>query len=446
MPKNILLIGSGGREHALAWKLSQSPQMGKLYIAPGNPGTAQVGKNVNIGVTEFEKLIDFAKAHNIHLTVVGPDDPLASGIVNAFQTQSLKIFGPSKAAAQVEASKVFAKGLMQRQNIPTASFQNFSDFTPALAYAKGIGAPIVIKASGLALGKGVVICQNLDEAEKTLRRIMVEKIFGEAGSEVVVEEFLEGQEISIHAFCDGQSFVLFPPAQDHKPVFDNDLGPNTGGMGTVAPVPWVKKKLLDKVKLDIVKPALAGLKKQGSPFAGLLYPGLIVAGGQPKVLEFNARFGDPETQSYMRLLKTDLYEILRASVDGKLSQIKLEWASQFACCIVLASGGYPGSYKKGLEITGIEEAEKLDDIVIFQAGTARPSSPPLFNPAEYPYGAKGGNKGGLVTNGGRVLGVTATGETLQSALDKAYAAVKLIRFEGMQYRTDIGVKALTYQQ
>src|SRR3989344_5175554 len=393
----ILIVGSGGREHALAWKLKQSPKVSKIYIAPGNAGTAQVGENITIVATDIFGLADFAEKSSIDLTVVGQDDPLALGIVDEFQKRGLKIWGPTKKAAQIESSKVFAKELMLEKNIPTAEFKTFSDYNRAWEYAQKKGAPIVIKASGLALGKGVIVCKTLEEAEKGLREIMIDKIFGESGKEVVVEEFLQGMEFSTHAFCYRRGFVLLPPSQDHKPVFDGDKGPNTGGMGTIAPVPWVDKNLMDKVGREIVLPAWEGLRDMGAEFTGLLYPGLMMTEQGPKVIEFNARFGDPECQSYMRLLKTDLFDILEGSINGNLDEINIEWHPGFACCIALASGGYPGKYEKGFEITGIEEAEKMDNVIVFHAGTIiHPPSPPLN---------KGGIKGGLVTNGGRVLGV-----------------------------------------
>jgi phosphoribosylamine--glycine ligase len=438
---NVLIIGSGGREHALAWKLNQSPKVGKIFIAPGNAGTAGLGENVNIKAADVIALADFAAANKINLTVVGPDDSLALGVVDEFKKRGLKIWGPSKAAAQIEASKAFAKELMKDNGIPTAEFKTFSDYGLALQYIEQKGAPIVIKASGLALGKGVSVCLTLDEAKNFLQDVMVNKIFGASGTEVVIEEFLQGQEFSIHVFSDGTDFRLLPPAQDHKAIYDGNTGPNTGGMGTVAPLPWVTNELLDKVSSNIVKPALDGLKKLGTPFVGLLYPGLIVQEDDPlargssscKVIEFNARFGDPETQSLMRLLKTDLFDILEACVNGKLNALDIEWEKKFACCIVLASGGYPGKYEKGLPITGVEEASKLEDVVIFHAGTKLDNRKLPTNglPAK-----------ALATAGGRVLGVTATADNLQTALDKAYAAVKLIHFDGMHYRTDIGVKSL----
>ncbi|MCL5666579.1 MAG: phosphoribosylamine--glycine ligase [Patescibacteria group bacterium] len=423
MSHKLLIIGSGGREHALAWKLSQSPKVKKIYIAPGNAGTSQLGENVAIPATDIEALADFAEKKKISLTVVGQDDPLALGIVDKFKKKNLKIWGPCKEAAQIESSKAFAKNLMQRAGIPTARFQTFGNYDHALKYLESIGAPIVIKASGLALGKGVTVCKTLAEAKKALKEAMVDKAFGDAGNEVVIEEFLEGWEFSVHAFCDGKSFKLLPSAQDHKPVFDGGQGSNTGGMGTIAPVPWVTSDIMADVSRNIVTPILKILKKDASPFVGLLYPGLILTKEGPKVIEFNARFGDPETQSLMRLMKSDLLDVLNASVEGKLDQIDIEWHKGYACCVVLASGGYPGKYEKGLPITGIEQAEKMKDVVVFHAGTKI-------------------DRGQLITNGGRVLGVTATGETLKAALDKAYAAADLIKFEGKHYRTDIGASSL----
>lgn len=480
---NVLIIGSGGREHALAWKLKQSPKVGKIFVAPGNAGTSQIGTNVDIKATDILALAEWAEKNQINFTVVGPDDSLALGIVDEFQKRGLKIWGPSKQAARIEASKAFAKQLMKENNIPTAEYQTFTDYAKALKYLEshfkgsvpiyGLQPinrratepqPIVIKASGLALGKGVSVCQTLEEAKKFLQDVMVNKIFGDAGNEVVIEEFLQGPEFSIHAFSDGKSFQLLPSSQDHKAVFDDGKGPNTGGMGTIAPLSWVNEEMMKKVASDIVEPALEGLKKLGSPFVGLLYPGLMltplnppsargeidadpphfkggVRGGYPKVIEFNSRFGDPETQSYMRLLKTDLLDILEACVNGTLNKINIEWEQKFACCVVLASGGYPGNYQKGLPITGVDEANKLDDIVVFHAGTTL--IPPLnVRGGKGAIYTKGLPAKALATAGGRVLGVTAIAETLQSALNKAYSAIKLIHFEGMHYRTDIGQKSL----
>jgi phosphoribosylamine--glycine ligase len=334
----ILIIGGGGREHALAWKLSQSPKVEKIFIAPGNAGTATLGENVNIPITDIGGLVQFAIKEKVDLTVVGPDDALALGIVDIFKSKNLKIWGPTKAAAKVEWSKSFAKEIMTSADIPTAHYKTFTNYNDALAYCKPQYLPIVIKASGLALGKGVNICKTMEECEEFLRSLMVDKIYGEAGVEVVIEELLQGQEFSVHAFSDGHTFKLFPPSQDHKRIFDSDQGPNTGGMGTIAPLPWVGFGEMQKIANLIVSPALEELKKLDSPFTGVLYPGVMTTKQGPKVIEFNSRFGDPETQSYMRLLKTDLFEILNASAEGHLGSIEIEWENKFACCIILASG------------------------------------------------------------------------------------------------------------
>lgn len=422
MKTNILIIGSGGREHALAWKLAKSPRIGKLYVAPGNGGTRQVAENILIDTKDIDGLIKFAEKNEIGLTVVGPDDPLALGVVDAFQARGLRIFGPTRAAAEIESSKAFAKNLMSEANIPTATFKIFNEYDKALSHVRECGAPIVIKASGLALGKGVYVCKTLAQAEGALAEIMIDNVHKEAGNEVVIEEFLDGQEISIHAFCDGKTFVLLPPAQDHKPIRDNDEGKNTGGMGTIAPVSWVNANTLKVIGEQVVRPTLEALKKCGRPFSGLLYPGLKMTSNGLKVLEFNARFGDPETQSYMRLLKTDLLDILEACVNGTLAELSIEWHSGFAVCVVIASGGYPDKYKKGVPLRGIAEAERVSSVVIFHAGTNFENE--------------------LKTSGGRVLGISAIGDTLRDALDRAYEAARLIQFEGMQYRNDIGAKAL----
>jgi len=422
MVSNVLIIGSGGREHALAWKLVQSPRIGKLYVAPGNGGTRDVAENIAIEATDIKGLARFAEKNSIDLTVVGPDDPLALGVVDVFQSRGQRIFGPTRDAAQIEASKAFAKRLMRDNGIATAPFQIFRRHENALEYVRKHGAPIVVKASGLALGKGAYPCKTLAKAEKALAEIMLERAYKQAGDEVIVEEFLNGQEVSIHALCDGKTSILLPTAQDHKPIFDGDKGKNTGGMGTIAPVPWVTSQTLQKVNEQIVRPTLQALAKKGKPFTGCLYPGLKMTDEGPKVLEFNARFGDPETQSYMRLLKTDLLDVLDACVDGKLADLTTEWNSGFAVCVVLASGGYPGKYKKEIPISGIGEAEKIPSVVVFYAGTMYSDQ--------------------LRTSGGRVLGVTATGDTLQEALDRAYKAVYCIKFKVKQFRKDIGAKAI----
>lgn len=423
MQTDVLLIGSGGREHSLAWKLKQSPRLGKLYIAQGNGGTGLLGENVPIGPMEFEKLAAFAEEKKVGLTVVAPDDPLAEGIVDFFAEKGLRVWGPSKAAAKVEASKAFAKQLMQEAGIPTAEFGTFTDHEEALAYVREKGAPIVVKASGLALGKGVYVCKSVEEAEQALKEIMLDHLFKDAGNEVVVEEYLDGQEISVHALSDGKTHLTFPTTQDHKPVGEGDTGPNTGGMGVIGPVPWITKEAMLDIENRVVDRAFDALAKSGAVFKGLLYPGLKMTPSGPKVLEFNARFGDPETQVYMRLLENDILDLFDACIDGTLAEQKLAWQAGYAVNVVLASGGYPGTYKKGLPITGIEEAEKIPGVVVFHAGTKMEGEQ-------------------LVTSGGRVLGVSATGKTLKEALDAAYKGADLIQFEGKCFRRDIGAKAL----
>jgi phosphoribosylamine--glycine ligase len=415
----VLVIGSGGREQALAWKLAQSPSVTKVYVAPGNGGSQGSVQNVDIGFLDIEGLLKFAQEKSIDFSVIGQEASSEAGVVDAFQQAGLKIFGPTKAAVKIESSKVLAKELMSSQNIPTAAYETFSDASQALEYAKSRPLPVVIKADGLAEGKGVTVCASAGEIEEAIERIMVQKIFGDSGSSVVIEDFLKGQEVSVHALSDGHQAVIFPTSQDHKQIFDGDKGPNTGGMGVIAPVPWVTEQHMEIVKTSIVEPALQGLDEKNATFIGCLYPGLMIDGQDVNVVEFNARFGDPEAEVYMRLFEGDLYEVLVACADGELDPSKVAWKDGFAVSVVVASGGYPGKYQKGLPINGIKEAESQDDIVVFHAGTAI-------------------KDGQLVTSGGRVLNVTATAPTLNEALDKAYAAVKLISFEGMQYRTDIG--------
>lgn len=423
MSLDVLLVGSGGREHALAWKLKQSPRIGKLYIAPGNGGTRDVGENVPIGILEFEKLADFAKEKDIALTVVGPDDAFVGGIVDVFVARGLRIWGPSKAAAQIEGSKAFSKQLMRDAGIPTADFAVFTNHDEALRYVEDKGVPIVIKASGLALGKGVYVCETLTEAKQALKEMMLDKVFKDSGTQVVIEEFLDGPEVSIHALSDGKTYKLFPPTQDHKRARDNDQGKNTGGMGVIGPLPFVSEAQMADIEARIVRPTFDAMRQKGLVFNGLLYPGLKMSRERGiKVLEYNGRFGDPETQVYMRLLKSDILDLFEACVDGALESQPIEWNPGFACNIVLASGGYPDAYEKGKVITGIEEAEKVPGVVVFHAGTA-------FD-------------GALKTSGGRVLGVSAVGATLKEALDMAYLAADKIKFEGKQFRRDIGAKAL----
>jgi phosphoribosylamine--glycine ligase len=415
----VLVIGSGGREQALAWKLAQSDKVDKVFVAPGNGGSTGIIENVAIGFTDVTALLEFAQKEQIDLTVIGQEAASDAGAVDAFQAAGLTIFGPTKAATKLESSKVFSKDLMASEGIPTARYQTFTEADEAIAYASSRSFPIVIKADGLATGKGVIICNTVQEIGVAITDIMVKKVFGDSGNSVVVEDFLKGQEVSVHALCDGKQAVIFPASQDHKQVFDGDKGPNTGGMGVIAPVPWVTPAHMKLVNDQIVQPALNGLAKRETPFTGCLYPGLMIDGDTLALLEFNARFGDPEAEVYMRLLDSDLFDILTACATGTLDPAQVSWKPGFAVTVVLASHGYPGDYPKGLPITGLNEAEKLEDIVIFHAATTRDDST-------------------ILTAGGRVLNVTATGSTLDEAIDKAYTAVKLISFEGMHYRSDIG--------
>jgi phosphoribosylamine--glycine ligase len=420
----VLVIGSGGREHALAWKLAQSPHVEKIYVAPGNGGTAQIAENVPIGFTDVEALLKFAQDNQVDFTVIGQEAASAAGAVDAFKSAGLAIFGPTQAATKIESSKAFSKDLMQAANIPTAAYQNFDNPDEALEYAKTRKFPLVVKADGLAEGKGVTVCETFEQASEAIKKAMVDKVFGNSGSQIVIEDFLKGAEISIHALCDGNQAVIFPTSQDHKQAFDNDKGPNTGGMGVIAPVPWVTDKHMATIEQKIVQPALDGLRSKDAPFTGCLYPGLMIDGSKVNVIEFNSRFGDPEIEAYVRLFEGDLYEVLLACSRGELEPGSVKWKTGFAACIAVASGGYPGSYEKDKAITGIEEAEKLDDIVVFHAGTAKSDN-------------------GYKTSGGRVLYITATGLTLDETLQKAYTGVKCINFEGMHYRTDIGRRLTT---
>lgn len=425
MPKNlkILIIGSGGREHAVGWKVKQSPRASEIFFAPGNGGTLEIGTNVDISATDIPKLLEFAKKERIDLTLALPDDPLSLGIVNEFEKSGLRIWGPTKEAAELEWSKVRAKSFMQKYDLPTARYATFKDFEEAKAYVEKEKMPIVIKASGLALGKGVVIAENLEQAINTLDQILNQKTMGQAGEEVVVEEFLQGTEISIHAFSDGSNYSIFPPSQDHKRIGEGNTGLNTGGMGTIAPVSLVNKELMMRIENTIVAPTILNMRKENRPFKGILYPGLMLTESGSKILEYNARFGDPETQTYMRLLDTDILDIFEACIDGKLKDSNIQWKKGFACTIILAAAGYPEKYQKEDEIFGLEEASMDKDVVIFHAGTKI-------------------SNGRLVTNGGRVLGVSVLGKTLEEALKIAYRAVKKINFKGVQYRKDIGQGAL----
>ena len=419
----VLVVGSGGREHALTWKIAQSSQVDKIFAAPGNPGTAKEATNVDISGNEIEKLADFAEEEGVDLTFVGPEAPLVSGIVDLFRERGLKVFGPSCEAARLEGSKVFAKDLMKEAGIPTAEYQTFNQAEEAISYIKDKGAPIVVKADGLAAGKGVFVAKTKEEAIEAVETIMIEKEFGSAGEQVVVEDILTGEEATVLALTDGETIKPLIPSQDHKPAYDNDKGPNTGGMGAYAPAPIVTEEDLEQVQRQVLEPTLDTLKKRGIEYKGIIYCGLMISDkGEPRVLEYNVRFGDPEAQVVLPLLKTDLIEVAEAVLDGELEKISLEWLSKIAVCVVMASGGYPINYEKGKKITGIEKA-KTNDRIVFQAGTKQKDN-------------------NLLTAGGRVLGVVAWGEDYQETIDKAYQGVGKIEFADAHYRTDIGDKVL----
>ena len=429
----ILVIGSGGREHALVWKLAHSPHVTQMWCAPGNAGIAQerLAKNsslvecVNVSAADLPKLLAFALEKKIELTVVGPDNPLALGIVDLFQKNNLRIWGPNQKAAQFESSKVFSQNFMEKYGIPTARAGTFSGSAAAKKFAAELNGKCAVKVDGLALGKGVLICANEIEANKAIDEILVAKNFGAAGANIVIQEFLEGVEISLHAICDGKTAKLFPTSQDHKRALDGDKGLNTGGMGTYSPTPFLNDAELKKIGETILSPWLFGCAEEKINFCGILYPGIMLTKSGVKVLEFNARFGDPETQVYLTRLENDLVELLDASVNGALDKIELKWKPEVSVCVVMASSGYPGNYEKGKIIRGLDDAAKLPDVKVFHAGTA-----------------KNGNE--IVTNGGRVLGVTALGKDLKTAQTAAYAAVEKIYFAGAQFRRDIAAKALKY--
>lgn len=438
----ILVIGRGGREHALVWALAKSPKVREIYCAPGNAGIAGLAQCVSIDEHQFDELSSFAEEKAIDLVVVGPEDPLFAGIVDHFESKGIAVFGPRQNAAILEGSKVFAKNLLKKYNIPTAAYESFERYDEALDYVRKQGAPIVIKADGLAAGKGVTVAMTLEEAEAALRDMMVDQVFGGAGSKVVIEEFLQGEEMTILSFVDGHVVRPMAPSQDHKPVFDNDEGPNTGGMGTYSPVPHIPQSVVDEAIRTIVQPAADAMVQEGRPFRGILYAGLMITENGPKTIEFNCRFGDPETQVVLPRLETDLVDIMLATVQGTLQHIELEWKDEAAVCVVLASGGYPGSYKKGLPISGLDQVEKS---LVFHAGTKfadsdRPTKDTLGADAEASAGTQ------VLTNGGRVMGVTGIGADLQAARDIVYADLQRIHFEGMHYRTDIAMKAMRGHQ
>ena len=420
---DILLVGSGGREHALAWKIAQSPLCDKLYCAPGNAGIAKRATLVDIAADDAAMLLKFARREKIDLVVVGPEAALVEGLVDLCTNTGIKAFGPTRAAAQLEGSKAFAKEILHRHAIPTGGYETFTYVEAAKDYISVLDPPIVVKADGLAAGKGVIICGSRDEANEWVEAMLIGNRFGASGSTVVVEEFLNGEEASMLVFTDGRTIAAMPSSQDHKRALDNDEGPNTGGMGAYSPAPVVTGPVYDKIERDILIPSIHAMNVEDKPYSGVLYAGLMIDDGDPKVLEYNVRFGDPETQPILMRLKSDIVPIMLATIDGTLDQAEIEWDERPTVCVVMASGGYPGKYKKGLPITGIKEAEALGDVKVFHAGTADAN-------------------GTLVTNGGRVLGVTAIGEELTDAIDLAYEAVSQISFEGAHYREDIAAKAL----
>jgi phosphoribosylamine--glycine ligase len=419
----VLVIGGGGREHALVWKLRQSPRVDKVYCAPGNAGISEIAECIDIRNDNFEGLIDFVKYNWIDLTVVGPEAPLSEGIVDAFVKEERTIFGPDKAGAQLEGSKQFAKDFMQKYGIPTAEYKTFSSYVQAEEYVRLKGAPIVVKADGLAAGKGVIVAETVDEAIDGLKLIMKDNAFGDAGSKVIVEQCLKGEEASFMILTDGKTVVPLATSQDHKQIFDGDKGPNTGGMGAYSPAPIVTDEMSTEVMKTIIDPMMKGLVREGINYRGVIYVGLMICDGKPYVLEYNVRFGDPEAQPILSRLDCDLFDLLKATAEGRLDEIDVKWKEGASICIVLASKGYPGSYQKGDTIQGLDAFKNSDDVVVFHAGTSF-------------------NNGKVVTSGGRVLGVTALGDDIKSAQVNAYKAIEKINFDGMQFRKDIGNKAI----
>ena len=420
---DVLLVGSGGREHAIAWKLAQSKKLGRLYIAPGNAGTERCGENVPIGAADVEKLVDFARQNSVGLVIVGPEDPLAAGLVDAMEEAGIRAFGPSAGAAQLEADKAFSKHVMRTSAVSTAEGRIFDRFSDAKAYIASRDEAVVVKAAGLAKGKGVIVCDEPADGILAAEKMMCDRIFGSAGDKIIVEDKLLGEEASILAFVDGHNIYVMESSQDHKLIGDGDTGPNTGGMGAYSPAPVVTEELMDRITREILVPVVDGMNRNGTPYRGVLYAGLMITGGGPRVLEFNVRFGDPETQPILMRLKSDLLEVCLAVCEGRLDEVTLEWDRRPAVCVVMASGGYPGDYEKGKKITGLDEAGQLQDVVVFHAGTAS-------------------KDGDIVTNGGRVLGVTALGAHIAGAKARAYEAVDKIKFDGAYWRRDIADKAI----
>ena len=416
----VLIVGSGGREHAIAWSVAKSPKVDKIYCAPGNAGIAEFAECVNIKAMEFDKLVAFAKENAIDLTIIGMDDPLVGGVVDAFESEGLRVFGPRKNAAIIEGSKAFSKDLMKKYKIPTAAYENFTDPDEAIKYLETAKMPIVLKADGLALGKGVLICNTLEEAKEGVKTLMLDKQFGDAGNEIVIEEFMTGREVSVLAFCDGKTIKCMTSAQDHKRAKDGDQGLNTGGMGTFSPSPFYNDEVEAFCEKYVYQSTIDAMASEGRPFTGILFTGLMITEDGPKVLEYNARFGDPEAQVVLPRMKNDIIDVMEACVDGKLDAIDLQFEDNAAVCVVLASDGYPVAYEKGFEITGLEKFEGKEDYFCFHAGTK-------FNEA-----------GKIVTNGGRVLGITATGADLKEARKKAYEATEWVNFANKYMRHDIG--------
>ncbi|MFA9408168.1 MAG: phosphoribosylamine--glycine ligase [Candidatus Dadabacteria bacterium] len=421
----VLVVGGGGREHALCWKISKSPLVTALFCAPGNVGISKHAKCVDIKVTDIESLVRFAKAEEIDLTVVGPEIPLSLGIVDRFQEENLNIFGPSQAAAEIESSKAYSKNLMKKYDIPTAFFSTFVDYNDAVNWVREVKPPLVIKADGLAAGKGVVICHTEEEAVSVLDDIMNSKIFGDSGNCVVIEEFLEGEEVSFIAFADGENVIPLESSQDHKALLDGDKGPNTGGMGAYSPAPILTPELHDIIMNKVMIPTVKAMKEEGREYKGILYAGLMVKDSDIKVLEFNCRFGDPEAQPLLMRMKSDIVPLISIISSGGVAKEEIQWYDDASVCVVMASKGYPGDYKKGFPIHRIDEANSMDGVLVFHSGTAQ-------------------DDGNIVANGGRVLGVTALGKTIPDAINAAYKAVNHIESESLYFRTDIGEKALKY--
>ncbi len=419
----VLVIGGGGREHTLIWKIAQSPKVKKIYCAPGNAGIAKYAECISIKADGIKQLASFAHQNNIDLTVVGPELPLTLGIVDEFERRGMRICGPDKSAAVIEGSKIFAKDLMRKYKIPTADYATFNSPKEAINYLKEKGTPVVIKADGLASGKGVIPAQSMGKAEEAIDTILTKKCFGSAGDRIIIEEFLTGEETSFMVFTDGNTIIPMPTSQDHKPIYDNDQGPNTGGMGAYSPAPVITEKLQQKIMDEIMFPVVRGMYKEGRKYKGILYAGLMINKGEVNILEFNARFGDPETQPILMRMKTDLIPILEAIVDERLDQVSIQWDEKPAVCVVMASNGYPGSYQKGMEIEGLDKVQDFQNAHVFHAGTAFKNNH-------------------VVTSGGRVLGVTALGNDIEEAINLAYQLTSQIHWEGAYYRKDIGKKAL----